>query len=88
MEKKLNHYDLDTVLEAFDIDVVSQCIYLDEWLNFNPIPLPKEELYVLELARKRLIEYGNFWNESQRRTVRAQNEICERSFKPCQLRRT
>ena len=65
MEKKLNHYDLDTVLESFMIDIIKKCRHLDDWIDNLTGTLLPEELYQLEIARLWLESDGNFWNEEE-----------------------
>jgi hypothetical protein len=65
MGKKLNHYDLDTVLEAFGIDIIKTCQFLDDWIENTAGTLLNEEHYMIEAARLRLENDGNFWNEEE-----------------------
>lgn len=37
--KKLNHYSIEEVLEAFDIQPIDNCTILDVWVNAKPTEL-------------------------------------------------
>ena len=36
MEKKLNHYDVEKVIDTSAIESIDNCTVLDEWINALP----------------------------------------------------
>ena len=63
--KRLNHYSIDTVLDTYGIETVSQCSHLDNWLATTPSDFsPLEQLLLAELPAE-LRENERNWNEEE-----------------------
>ncbi len=65
MEKKLNHYDVEEVMDTFAIETVDNCTILNEWVNTTPFDLsPSEQSLVKELPVELRKDERN-WNEEE-----------------------
>ena len=66
MEKivKLNHYDVSEVIDTFEIERVTKCDILTNWLNASGA-LTASEVDFLERIRLRLLRDWNSWNEEE-----------------------
>lgn len=64
MEKKLNHYDVEEVIDVMGIEKIENSIHLDEWLNAGgEIKVSYAE--ILEEGRQELSLKWDEWNEEE-----------------------
>ena len=64
MEKKLNHYDVEEVIDVMGIEKIENSTYLDEWLNADgEIKVSYAE--ILEEGRQELSLKWDEWNEEE-----------------------
>ena len=64
-EEKVNHYDVNEVIDRFDIDKVFDCKILNNWLEKAEGMLKPFQQEMLEEARQHLIMKWNEWNEEE-----------------------
>lgn len=65
MKKKINHYDINEVIDRFDIDKIFDCEILKEWLSPEYETLRPAYFEILEEARLRLVQKWDEWNEEE-----------------------
>ena len=66
MEKeKINHYDVNEVIDRFDIDKVFDCQILKTWLENLNDALKPSHAEILEEARQQLARKWDEWNEEE-----------------------
>ena len=64
-KEKINHYDVNEVIDRFDIDKVFDCQILKNWLdNLNDVLKPSHT-EILEEARQQLLRKWDEWNEEE-----------------------
>jgi hypothetical protein len=87
MEKKLNHYDVEEVMDTFAIETIEDCTLLEEWTNASPSVLSAfEKLLITELPTELRRENRN-WNEEELKmffispVFRIANLYVEKKFK-------
>jgi hypothetical protein len=64
-EEKINHYDVNEVIDRFDIDKVFDCNILNNWIETAEGILKPFQEEMLEEARQHLILKWNEWNEEE-----------------------
>jgi hypothetical protein len=64
-EEKVNHYDVNEVIDRFDIDKVFDCKILNRWLEKAEGVLKPFQQEMLEEARTHLVVKWNEWNEEE-----------------------
>jgi hypothetical protein len=62
---KINHYDVNEVLETFNLQRKKNCATLTEWLNTIPTPFSVAEEELLSQLPNELIEWQYAWNEEE-----------------------
>ncbi len=65
MDKKLNHYDVEEVLETFDIQLIDDCQILDAWVNATPSELMPIDKLLLDELPLELRQNERNWNEEE-----------------------
>jgi hypothetical protein len=65
MEKKLNHYDVEEVIETFDIQLIDDCQILDVWVNATPSELMPLDKILLDELPLELRQNERNWNEEE-----------------------
>ena len=66
MEKeKINHYDVNEVIDRFDIDKIFDCNILNNWLNNLNDAIKPSHAEILEEARQQLLRKWDEWNEEE-----------------------
>jgi hypothetical protein len=63
--EKVNHYDVNEVIDRFDIDKIFDCTILKNWLDSAEGNLKPFQEEMLEEARLHLIQKWNEWNEEE-----------------------
>jgi hypothetical protein len=63
--EKVNHYDVNEVIDRFDIDKVFDCKILKNWLEQVQGTLKPFQQEMLEEAREHLVQKWNEWNEEE-----------------------
>ncbi len=63
--EKINHYDVNEVIDRFDIDKIFDCTILNNWLAQAQGTLKPFQIEMLEEARQHLIQKWNEWNEEE-----------------------
>jgi hypothetical protein len=63
--EKVNHYDVNEVIDRFDIDKVFDCKILNNWLESSTDVLKPFQVEMLEEARQHLVLKWNEWNEEE-----------------------
>lgn len=64
-EEKVNHYDVNEVIDRFDIDKIFDCKILKNWLDQADGVLKPFQEEMLEEARKHLLIRWDEWNEEE-----------------------
>ena len=64
-DERVNHYDVNEVIDRFDIDKVFDCEILNNWLEHAEDVLKPFQQEMLEEARGHLILKWNEWNEEE-----------------------
>lgn len=64
-EERVNHYDVNEVIDRFDIDKVFDCKILNNWLEKAEGVLKPFQQEMLEEARQHLLLKWNEWNEEE-----------------------
>lgn len=63
--KKLNHYSIEEVLEAFDIQPIDNCKILEVWINAEPTDLSVVDKSLLKDLPSELQHNARNWNEEE-----------------------
>jgi hypothetical protein len=63
-ELKKLEYDLDQIADAFDIQRVSDCEYIEEWMSAT-YELTATELEILNDSLIEMQKVGDYWNEEE-----------------------
>jgi hypothetical protein len=64
-EAKINHYDVNEVIDRFDIDKIFDCELLNYWIDKSEGVLKPFQQEMLEEARQHLLLKWNEWNEEE-----------------------
>jgi hypothetical protein len=64
-EAKINHYDVNEVIDRFDIDKIFDCKLLNHWIDTAEGLLKPFQQEMLEEARQHLLLKWNEWNEEE-----------------------
>ena len=64
-QEKLNHYSIDAVLDSYNIETVTQCQHLDDWLTAQPTDFSPLEKLLLDELPEELRENERSWNEEE-----------------------
>jgi hypothetical protein len=62
---KINHYDVNEVIDRFEIEKIFDCENLNQWLTISDDSLKPAYLEILEEARLRLAHKWDEWNEEE-----------------------
>jgi hypothetical protein len=65
MEKKLNHYDVEEVIDTFAIESIDNCTVLDEWINALPGELSDLDQSLINDLPAELRREERNWNEEE-----------------------
>jgi hypothetical protein len=63
--EKVNHYDVNEVIDRFDIDKIFDCKILNNWIDSAEGNLKPFQIEMLEEARLHLMQKWNEWNEEE-----------------------
>jgi hypothetical protein len=62
---KINHYDINEVLDTFNLRRIKDCATLKDWMNATPTPFSLAEQEYLDILPNELIEWQYAWNEEE-----------------------
>ena len=63
--RKLNHYSIEEVLEAFEIQPIDDCQILTDWINAEPTELSAFDKSLLKDLPTELQQNVRNWNEEE-----------------------
>jgi hypothetical protein len=63
--EKINHYDINEILDSFNLKRTKNCQTLTDWLRTTPSAFSLAEQEYLELLPQELIEWQYAWNEEE-----------------------
>jgi hypothetical protein len=63
--EKINHYDVNEVIDRFEIDKIFDCSTLQNWLRIEDETIKPAYQEILEEARVRLSQKWDEWNEEE-----------------------